>query len=244
MKIRDVMTVDVVTVTPETSLHEVARLLSERRISGLPVIDVDGRCIGVVSEADVLVKELGHPGPRRPLEWILGDRHDADELRRRAARTAREAMSAPPITIEPDRPVRIAADLMVGQRVNRLPVVEGGRLVGIVTRADLVRAYLRLDDEIVRTIREEILQHTMWLDPAAFHVEAQEGLVRIEGAVDRRSTARILEKLIGLVDGVAGVESRLTWRFDDLDVQPAADGDPEPGAASVTARERPPAMHR
>lgn len=244
MKIRDVMTADVVTVTPETSLHEVARLLSEHRVSGLPVIDLDGRCIGVVSEADVLVKELGHPGPRHPLEWILGDRRDADEIRRRAARTAREAMTSPAITVEPDRPVRVAADLMVGHRVNRLPVVDEGRLVGILTRADLVRAYLRLDEEIVRTVRDDILRHTMWLDPAAFRVGAEEGLVRIEGSVDRRSTARILEKLIGLVDGVSGVESRLTWRFDDLDIQPAPDGEAVPGAASLTARERPPAMHR
>lgn len=243
MKIRDVMTADVITVGPETSLHEVARLLSERRISGLPVVDTQGRLIGVVSEADVLVKELGHPEPRHPLEWLLGDRHEAEEMRRRAARTAREAMTSPAIGIQPDRPLRIAADLMVKHRINRLPVIDDGRLVGIVTRADLVRAYLHLDEEIARTIRDEILAHTMWLDPSAFGIEVHEGLVKISGTVDRRSTARILQKLIGLVDGVAGVESHLAWRLDDEDL-PASEGEREPGAASITARERPPAMHR
>lgn len=243
MRVRDIMTVDVVTVSPETPLREVAGRMSERRISGMPVVDHAGRCIGVVSEGDVLVKEIGHPRAPRPLDWLLGERHDPEVLRRRAARTAREAMSAPPIVIGPDRPLRIAADLMVGRRVNRLPVVESERLVGIVTRADLVRAYVRLDEEIVRTIREEILRHTMWLDPADFTIESREGLVRIEGAVDRRSTAGILTKLIGLVDGVADVESGLTWTLDDRDLEPAA-GEREPGAASLTQRERPPAMHR
>ena len=234
MKIREVMTADVVTVTPTTSLHDVAQLLADRRISGIPVVDDGGRCIGVVSEADILVKELGHPEPRRPLDWIFGDRHDPEELRRRSARTAGEAMSAPPIAVGPDRPIRMAADLMVSRRVNRLPVVEAGRLVGIVTRADLVRAYLRLDDEIVRVVRDEILRHTMWLDADAFRVEAREGLVRIAGRVDRRSTARIIAKLIGLVDGVSGVESWLGWDLDDSPVEPA----------SLTERERPPAMQR
>lgn len=243
MKVRDVMTVDVLTVTPETPLREVATRLSERRISGMPVVDESGRCIGVVSEGDLLFKEVGHPRPPRVLDWLLGGPYDPDALRRRSARTAREAMSAPPVVIGPDRPLRVAADLMVGHGVNRLPVVEDDRLVGIVTRADLVRAYVRLDEEIVRTIRDEILRHTMWLDPADFEIESREGLVRVEGAVDRRSTARIVEKLIGLVDGVAGVESALTWSLDDLDLEPAG-GEREPGAASLMQRERPPAMHR
>ena len=99
MNIREVMSAPVVTVTPETSLHEVARLLSERGISGLPVLDSDGTCVGVVSEGDVLVKQLGRPAPRRPLEWLLGARPDAEEERRRSATTAREAMTAPPVTI-------------------------------------------------------------------------------------------------------------------------------------------------
>jgi CBS domain-containing protein len=243
MKIRDVMTTDVVTVRPDSPLRDLARVLSERGISGLPIVDGEGRCIGVVSEGDILFKELGPRTPPRPLEWLLGARPDAEAARRRTAKTARDAMTTPVISVEPDRPLRVAADLMVRHSVNRLPVVEDGRLVGIVTRADLVRAYLRLDEEIATAVRRDIIEHTMWLDAAAFGVEVHEGAVRISGDVDRRSTARILVKLIGLVDGVSSVDSTIRWRFDDLDVQPPA-AEREPGAASLAARERPADLHR
>jgi len=128
--------------------------------------------------------------------------------------------------------------------VNRLPVIEDGRLVGIVSRADLVRAYLRLDDEIVRLVREEVLRRTMWLDPADFEITATDGIVRISGSVDSRSTAGIVARLIGVVDGVARVESDLTWEIDDIGLKPAGETEHEPGSASVATRERPPPLHR
>ena len=151
-------------------------------------------------------------------------------------------MSAPPVTIDDDRAVREAAALMIDRAINRLPVMSAGRLVGIVTRADLVRAYLRRDDETLRTIREEVLRDTMWIDPDDLQVEVKDGHVRIAGTVDRRSTATILEKLIGLVDGVDRAHNDLRWRFDDTKLAPPA-GDPEPGAASLIARERPRSLH-
>ena len=133
---------------------------------------------------------------------------------------------------------------MVRHGVNRLPVLDTGRIVGIVTRADLVRAYLRQDAEIETAVRRDVLEHTMWLDPAAFDIRVSEGIVYLAGSVDRRSTARIVEKLIGLLEGVSAVESRLTWRFDDLDVGPDGPRVREPGAASITAREPVPDLHR
>lgn len=244
MRVSDVMTRNLISVPPDMPLREVAKLLHDSRISGVPVID-DGRIIGVVSEADLLVKQLGRPVSRRlPLDWIIGEHHDPAELRRRAATTAREAMSAPPITIAEDRPVREAAALMVDRRVNRLPVVSGGRPIGIVTRSDLVQAYLRLDSEILRTVREEILRHTMWLDPDALEVTVREGSVYLSGTVDRRSTARIVEKLVGLVDGVAHVASSLNWMLDDDQIESGGTEEPEPGAASVTRREPLRPLHR
>lgn len=245
MKVSDVMTRDVTSVTPETALRDVARLLAEKRISGVPVVDGSGRCIGIVSEADLLAKQVSRPSSRRsPLEWILGEQRDPEELRRRGASTAREAMSSPVISITPDRPLRDAAALMVDRSVNRLPVLSDDTLVGIVTRADLVRAYLRLDEDIEHTIRDDVLRRTMWLDSEEFVVEVQEGHVRITGRVDRRSSARIMERLIGLVDGVASVESRLAWDLDDSRLPSAVETDREPGAASITARETPPSLHR
>jgi CBS domain-containing protein len=245
MRVRDVMTRGVVTVPPELSLREVARTLTEHQISGVPVVDEDGAILGVVSEADLLVKQLSRPVSRRlPLEWILGERHDPAELRRRAATTASEAMSAPAVTIDAGRPLREAAAVMIDRSVNRLPVTADGRLVGIVTRADLVRAYLRLDQEILHAVTEDVVRRTMWLDPAALDIDVRDGVVRLGGTVDRRSTARILEKLIGLVDGVALVESMLTWELDDSGIGPGGETEHEPGSASVAARERPQALHR
>jgi CBS domain-containing protein len=243
MKVRDVMTREVVTVTPETPLRDVAAVLAERRISGVPVA-VGDACIGIVSEADLLPKQLSRGlARRRPLEWIFGEQRDPEELRRRAATTAAGAMSAPAITIGPDTSVHEAAALMVDRDVNRLPVVADGAIVGIVTRADLVRAYLRQDADIAFAVRERVLRRTMWLDPADFEIDVHDGVVRISGTVDRSSTAGIIERLIGLCDGVVGVRSGIGCRFDDSHVEPAAP-DREPGAASIAARERPQPMHR
>jgi len=245
MQVRDVMTHAVVSVQPGTQLRDVARLLAAHRISGVPIIDEGGTCVGVVSEGDLLIKHASHAqASRQALDWIFGERHDPDETRRRAATIAEEAMTSPPIVIEPDRPIREAATLMVDHGVNRLPVIDNGRLVGIVSRADLVRAYLRLDEEIVRLVREDVLRRTMWLDPADFEVTAKEGIVRIQGSVDRRSTARIVARLIGVVEGVVRVESDLRWEVDDTRLKPAGETEHEPGSASMSARERPQPLHR
>lgn len=244
MKVRDVMTTDVVPVLPSTRLGELARLLAERRISGAPVVDRAGVLVGVVSEADLVAKQVGRPMTRRSaLDWIFGDEPRPGELRRQGATTVGEAMSAPPITVAPDRPLREAAALMVDRGVNRLPVTDDGRLVGIVTRADVVRAYMRRDEEALRAIREDVVRDTMWLDPDELTVEVREGTARIAGRVDRRSTAMILEKLIGLVDGVDRAENQLVWDFDDRRITPATH-EPEPGSASLLSRERPLPLHR
>lgn len=245
MKVSDVMTNDVIVVSPQTPLREVARILSDSRISGVPVVNETGACIGVVSERDLLAKQLSRPlSHRSPLEWIFGEMLDPEEARRRAATTAAEAMSSPAVTIAADRPLREAAAVMIDRDMNRLPVVDSGKLVGIVSRADLVRAYLRLDEEILVAVRDDVLRHTMWLDPANFDVTVHDGAVRIAGRVDRRSTARIVERLIGLVDGVRHIEFDVSWEFDDSHLAPADQTEEEPGAASLTARDRPQPLHR
>jgi CBS domain-containing protein len=141
MNVRDVMTSDVVTVLPGQSLKEVARLLAERGISGVPVEDGTGSVLGVISEGDLLIRENGtHPRRGGPLAWFLDPLDVVDRLKL-GERVAGEAMSSPPLTIGADRSVRAAAALMLAEGVNRLPVIEAGKLVGIVTRADLVRAF-------------------------------------------------------------------------------------------------------
>jgi CBS domain-containing protein len=244
MKVRDVMTSEVVSVVPAMRLKDLARLLLDRRISGAPVVDEAGDIVGVISETDLLAKEVGRPLSRRtPLDWIFGERPNPSEQRRREATTVEQAMSAPAMTVEADRPLREAAAIMVDRAVNRLPVIEKGRLVGIITRADLVRAYVRRDEDVLRTVRDDVVRRTMWLDPDDLRVTVRDGVVRIAGTVDRRSTATILEKLIGLVEGVDGVANYLTWDFDDSGMEATERDEPEPGAASLTARARPRALH-
>jgi CBS domain-containing protein len=241
MKVREIMTSRVISVGPETPLKEVARELADNGISGVPVVDGEGRVLGVVSEADFLVKEQEPPTrPPSLLAWLLeasdGQRGRQDKLH---ATTAREAMTAPAIVIGPEHDIREAAALLTRNRINRLPVVEDGELVGIVTRADLVETFLVPDEVLERRIAEEILRDTMWMRPDEVQVRVREGVATLEGTVDRRSTATIIERLVGHLDGIVGIRSELRWELDDRDLEPVGVLEHEPTAASVTARERP-----
>jgi CBS domain-containing protein len=241
MKVRDLMTTRVVSVTPETPLKEVARLLADNGISGLPVVGEGGEVLGVVSEADFLLKEQDAPAGRRSLlSWLFegtdGHRARQDKLH---ATTAGAAMTSPAVVIGPEHQAREAAAIMTRSRINRLPVVEDGELVGIVTRADLVETFLVPDAELERRIREEIVRDTMWMSPDDLQVSVAEGVAKLSGMVDRRSTATILERLAGHLDGVVGVRSELAWELDDRDMQPVGKLEHETTAASVTARDRP-----
>ncbi len=245
MLVRDVMTAPVLSVTPTTPLKEVARLLVERRISGVPVADEAGKVVGIVSEADFLLRERGarpdRRGARRPLNWLFGEEGGAAEQARISATTAGEAMTRPAISIAADCSLREAAGLMVEKRVNRLPVLDDDRLVGIVTRSDLVGAFVRPDEELASMIADEVVRDTMWIEPGQVSVSVSEGVVHLSGTVDRRSTARILSKLAAQVDGVLRVETDdLHWDLDDRNMAAAPERDvPETTAASLRARERP-----
>jgi CBS domain-containing protein len=224
MTVREAMTASVVAVRAATPLKEVARLLVEHRISGLPVVDDDGMVLGVVSEADFLMKEQGAEAiPHRPLARIFGESQSSRSQQAKVdALTAGEAMTAPAVTIEPGRRIIEAAAIMTARGLNRLPVVEDGRLVGIVTRADLVRAYVSSDDELVRTIREEVLLRTLWLDPVPFDVQVADGVASIRGRVERRSTAEMIERAVTLVPGIVDVNAAIEWSLDDRQLEPVS----------------------
>ncbi len=214
MKVKDVMTKEVRTVTSETPLKEVAEILAELGISGLPVVE-DGKVVGVVSEADILFKEQGQRPARRGLLGALLD-DGADLEAKLRARTAGEAMSAPAITIAPTRPSAEAAARMIEEHVNRLPVVDDeGKLVGIVTRADLVRAFVRSDEEIAREIREDVVMHTLWIAPESVAVSVQDGEVTLNGQVETKADAELLPAFVQRVPGVVSVVSKLTWQVED-----------------------------
>jgi len=224
MTVGDVMTRSVVSVKAWTPLKEVAQLLIERRISGVPVVDDDGVLLGVVSEGDFLMKEQGAQAIRhRPLARIFGEsRESRAKLAKIGAVTAGEAMTAPAVTIASGRHIAEAAAVMTARGVNRLPVVDGDRLVGIVTRADLVRAYVRSDEELVATIRDDVLLRILWLDPAQFTVVVRDGVASIAGRVERRSTAEMIERAVGMVPGIVDVQADLTWGTDDSRDEPSS----------------------
>lgn len=229
MKVGDVMTRSVVAVRPETPLKDVAALMVERGISGVPVVDAGGAVLGVVSEADFVIKERGVvAGRNRLLARIFGaSGRSRAELAKIEATTAGEAMTSPALTVKATDTLQWAAEQMAGRRVNRLPVVEGGRLVGIVTRADVVRAYIRPDAELERLVRDEVLAKTAFsLEPEAFDVAVTGGVVRLAGRVDRRSLAETIVEVTRGLGGIVGVDSQLTWEMDDVD-RPAGPGEPD-----------------
>ena len=215
MYVSDVMTTDVASVAPGASLKEVAQILVHRDISGLPVVDEEGGVLGVVSEADLLAKERADPPARGgPLAWLV-DPIEVVERRKLAAHLAGDVMTAPAVTIAPHRSLARAAGVMLDNRVNRLPVVDGGRLVGIVTRADLVRAFARPDAEVAQEIREDVLGRQMLLDDYAVDIKVDAGEVVLDGLMGRRSQVELIPRLVARVAGVVGIENNLTWREDD-----------------------------
>jgi CBS domain-containing protein len=213
MRVMDLMSENVVTVRPDTSLKEVARVLAGDAISGVPVVSDRGQLVGVVSEADILLKEHGEELRSRLLDWLEGDVSDRGKF---AARTAGEAMTSPALTIGAHTDVSEAARRMTERGVNRLPVIDwSGVLVGIITRADLVRAFARTDEEIEREIRSEVVESMLWIERSDLEIDVRRGEVELSGEIERRSDAELLPRLVSRVPGVVSVRAHITWREDD-----------------------------
>lgn len=211
MRVREAMTVDVLTTGPDTTLKEAAILMARRGISGMPVVDADKRVVGVVSEADVLVKEANQRRSGGLLRWLVEP--DPAWTSRADAITVGEAMSAPALTIAPDRPLAEAATTMLEEGINRLPVVdEDGSLVGLVSRGDLVRAFARTDDEIRREIEDDVIHKALWLDPSHVQVTVDSGAVTVAGEVESAAEVELVPSFIRRVPGVTTVSSTLTSR--------------------------------
>jgi CBS domain-containing protein len=206
--VKDVMTTHVVAVRASAPFKEMAARLREHRVSAFPVLDEDNRVIGVVSEADLLTKEALEYGVARGVAGLLHHREQA----KAAGVTAADLMTKPPVTIGPNEPVTHAARLMYARRVKRLPVVDdSGRLVGIVSRADVLSVYSRPDARIRQAVIDEVIVGTVLTDPSRFTVTVTDGVVTVAGTPENASVGRDMIEEIRHVEGVVAVRDRLDY---------------------------------
>jgi CBS domain-containing protein len=225
--VEDVMTKKVVTVGPDTDFKTCVNLLRTHRISAMPVVDGDF-VLGIVSEFDLLLKEEGRD-PSAHLKWR--QRGQAE------ARTAGDVMAHPALCIGAGASITDAARLMHKRTVKRLPVVDAqGRLVGIVSRHDLLRSFLLSDESIRREVAEDLLARALWIDQHAVAVEVRDGVVALTGELETKSLADLVTRLVGSIDGVVGVDNGLAFRLDDTHLK----AELPPSALQLAASERQP----
>lgn len=199
MQVVDLMTTDVITVSIETGIRDAARLMFRNRVSGLPVTSPDGALVGIITEADFLRLEV----ERQDGATDLGE-------------TVGEVMSPGVVTTGPETEVYDAAKMMSFQDIKRLPVVDAdSRLLGIISRADIVSVFTRPDDVIEDEIREDLIRRVLFIDPDELNVTVTNGVVTFVGEIGTRNEARLLAELASRLDGVLHVESELVWRLDD-----------------------------
>ena len=218
MNVLDIMTTDPLTVAPDTPLKEAARLMVSERISGLPVME-DGLLVGIVTEGDFLRQEAGRQSPGRYslLDALFGDSTAGEP----GAEKVAEVMTEKVITITPDASLGEAARTMANKSVNRLPVVDGeGRLVGIISRADVVNAFTKPDDVIQDEVTQDVIRRIMFMDPGTVEVAVHDGVVTLAGEVENRTEAELLEELVRRIAGVVKVHSELTFEVDERRVKP------------------------
>ncbi|MFZ3468733.1 CBS domain-containing protein [Streptomyces sp. 4.24] len=202
-QVGEVMTADVVSVDRSATFREIAKLLADHDVTGLPVVDEDDRVVGVVSESDLLARK---------------------------ALTAADIMSAPAVTVHAQESVSEAGQLMTRLGLQRLPVTdEQERLIGIVTRRDLLRVFLRPDAEIRRQVSEDVLSGSIGAPTGAVDIHVLDGVVTLAGRLERQSQVPLALRLTARLDGVVAVVDELTARTDDSRLIP-----PERGAQPIT----------
>ena len=221
MRAHQIMTHDVVTVTPDTAITDAARLMLDRHISGLPVVDGAGKLVGVVSDGDFVRRsEIGTQRKRAGwLQFLIGPGKEATEFVRASGRRVEDVMTADPITASEDTTLENLVEMMERNNIKRVPIMHCGRITGIVTRTNLLRAVANLardvpdptadDDHIRERVTRAIEQHD-WR-PLGLQVTVRDGIVHLHGIVtDYRSR----DAAIVAAENVAGVHQvhdHLCW---------------------------------
>lgn len=222
MRAADIMTPRVITTSPDASIAEAVRLMLQNRISGLPIVDAAGNLVGIVTEGDFLRRAESNTQRRRPhwLEFLLGPGRLAGEYVRTHGRRVSEVMTRGPFTAEESTPVEEIVGLMETKRVKRIPIVRGSKVVGIVSRANLLHVLGRLAAEARPTskgdsdIRAKIvaeLQKQPWAPTAGINIIVKDGVVELKGAIFDERQRQALKVAVENVPGVQAVRDHLVW---------------------------------
>jgi len=207
-RVKDVMSTDVAAVSETAGYKDIVAVMRQRHVSAVPVLDSAGHLAGVVSEADLLLKEIG----TESLAGHLMPTGHRAERSKAAGGSAATLMSTPAVVAGPEESLATAARRMHDRRVKRLPVVDGeGRLVGIVSRVDLLSVFARPDEEIRDEVVREIIAGEFALDPSAFDVAVTAGIVTVTGQAGNRAVARQLADAVRHVEGAVEVRDRITY---------------------------------
>lgn len=219
VQIEQIMTREVVTVTPATSIQSAAKLMADHGISGLPVVDEHRHLVGIVSEGDLILRQRSWS--RRP--WWRGFFDDAESLAREYGKvvgtTVGEVMTRAVVSISPVFGVETAASILHARGFRRLPVVHDGTLVGIISRGDLVRALAtavpataaRSDTQLVEEMKTRLAAEP-WASTAGFVVHAQRGVIFLWGVVPTEAEKAALETMARAIEGCTGVANDLVVR--------------------------------
>jgi CBS domain-containing protein len=221
MRAHQIMTRSVISVTPETSIVDAANLMLQRHVSGLPVIDAQGKLVGIVSEGDFLRRsEIGTQRKRRNwLRFILGPGTSASDFVGEHGRKVSEVMTTSPVTINEDTALAEIADLMETKNIKRLPVVRGDKVVGIVSRASLLQAVASLarevpdptaDDDHIRNRIIDAMEKTDWC-PYGLNVIVRDGIVHLSGVITEERVRQAAVVAAENVEGVKKVHDHLCW---------------------------------
>ncbi|AKH85778.1 CBS domain-containing protein [Streptomyces sp. CNQ-509] len=204
--VSDVMTHTVVAVGPEASFKEIAEAMRKWRVSALPVLEGDGRVTGVVSEADLLPKE-----EYRDSALSVADRdRRPDGIVKAGAVVARDLMTTPAVSVRADATLAEAARAMARRRLKRLPVVDAeGHLTGIVSRGDLLKVFLRPDEDIAEDVQRQVLDPLFPLGGATVHARVDKGVVTLSGWFRNTSLVPLAARMARAVEGVVDVGFRL-----------------------------------
>nr|WP_042178596.1 CBS domain-containing protein [Kibdelosporangium sp. MJ126-NF4]CEL13281.1 CBS domain protein [Kibdelosporangium sp. MJ126-NF4]CTQ98972.1 CBS domain protein [Kibdelosporangium sp. MJ126-NF4] len=212
--VASVMTKDVVTVTPDTEFKQIVNLLATGQISAVAVLAKDGFPVGVVSEADLLHKQENEGA--EPGHHSFTGRQARRWQRKAAALRAKDLMSTPVYTARPDDTLSAAARELARRGVRRLFVVDDHKLVGVVSRRDLLSVFRRSDHDIRDEIVQEILVRTLWADPESVSVTVEDGVVTMLGRLERKCAVEIAGRLVPKIPGVIEVHNGMDYTWNDM----------------------------